>query len=155
MLRLPNFYQILQSLLIRYSRQSLEIRHTHAMIEIQYLTITLAHTMPDTKYICQHSCRQTLISHYQEYRITLQNILRDDTQRHAPNLRQIWVLCLREIPLSKTATNLHDNIIVLLDVTPFLEQSFSFQNFLVHEMRPLRFSVFSQNPTNIDWTDRQ
>ena len=125
------------------------------MIEIQYLIITLAHTMPDTKYICQHSCRQMLISHYQEYRITLQNILRDDIQRHAPNLRQIWVLCLREIPLSKTATNLHDDIIVLLDVTPFLEQSFSFQNFLVHEMRPLRFSVFSQNPTNIDWTDRQ
>ena len=84
-----------------------------------------------------------LICHYQEYRITLQNILRDDIQRHAPNLRKICVLCLREIPLSKTATNLHDDIIVLLDVTPFLEQSFSFQNFLVHEMRPLRFSVFS------------
>ena len=125
------------------------------MIEIQYLIITLAHTMPDTKYIYQHSCRQMLISRYQEGGITLQNILHDDIQRHAPNLRKICVLCLREIPLSKTATNLHDDIIVLLDVTPFLEQSCSFQNFLVHEMRPLRFSGFSQNPTNIDWTDRQ
>ena len=111
--------------------------------------------MPDTKYICQHSCRQMLISHYQECGITLQNILHDDIQRHAPNLRQIWVLCLREISFSKTETNLHDDIIVLLDVTPFLEQSCSFQNFLAHEMRPLRFSRFSQNPTNIDWTDRQ
>lgn len=99
------------------------------MIEIQYLIITLAHTMPDTKYICQHSCRQMLISHYQECGITLQNILHDDIQRHAPNLRKICVLCLREIPLSKTATNLHDGIIVLLDVTPFFEQSCSFQNF--------------------------
>ena len=97
--------------------------------------------MPDTKYIYQHSCRKMLICRYQECGITLQNILHDDIQRHATNLRKMCVL--REIPLSKTATNLHDDIIVLLDVTPFLEQSFSFQNFLVHEMRPLRFSVFS------------
>ena len=91
---------------------SAELLYKTSSTTIQYLIITLAHTMPDTKYICQHSCRQMLIIHYQECGITLQNILHDDIQRHAPNLRQIWVLCLREIPLSKTATKLHDDIIV-------------------------------------------
>ena len=63
------------------------------MIEIQYLIITLAHTMPDTKYIYQHSCRKMLICRYRESGITLQNILHDDIQRHATNLRKMCVLC--------------------------------------------------------------
>ena len=122
------------------------------MIEIQYLIITLAHTMPDTKYICQHSCRQMLISHYQECGITLQNILHDDIQRHAPNLRQIWVLCLREISFSKTETNLHDDIIVLLDVTPFLEQSFLPEFSRPRNEAAAFFEVFPKpNQYRLDW----
>ena len=67
--------------------------------------------------------------------IAFQAIHHDDIQRHAPYLQQIYVLCLRGIPLSKTTTNLRDDIIVLLDVTPRnLVQSCSFQSFLAHEI---------------------
>ena len=70
--------------------------------------------------------------------IAFQAIHHDDIQRHAPYLQQIYVLCLRGIPLSKTTTNLHDDIIVLLDVTP--------RNFAV-----VFFRVCNQNI--LDWTD--
>ena len=54
--------------------------------------------------------------------IAFQTVLCDGKQRQAPYLQQMCVLCLREIPLSKTTTNLHDDVIVLLDVTLFLVQ---------------------------------
>ena len=66
--------------------------------------------------------------------IAFQAIHHDDIQRQAPYLQQIYVLCLRGIPLSKTTTSLHDDVIVLLDVTPYLVQSCSFQSFLAHEI---------------------
>ena len=72
------------------------------MIEIQYLIITLANTMPDTKYIYQHSCRQMLISRYQECGITLQNILHDDIQRHSTILRKMCVCVERDSPLKNS-----------------------------------------------------